>query len=169
MSVIMNKNSFKYLAVAIAFVMLAFQLFTSSVSAADIPIELRTVPLNETTNIVLTQKDIAKGKKLFSNACATCHLGGATFTNPNVNLSPESLAGANPVRNNVLGLVDFMKKPTTYDGVTEIYDVHPSLKSTDLFPTMRGLTDNDLKLIAGYILYEPKVKGIGWGGGKVYY
>ena len=165
----MNKNIFKYLAVAIAFVMLSFQLFTSSVSAADIPIELRTVPLNETTNIVLTQKDISKGKKLFANTCATCHLGGATFTNPNVNLSPESLAGAFPTRNNVLGLVDFMKKPTTYDGVTEIYDVHPSLKSTDIFPIMRGLTDNDLKLIAGYILYQPKVRGIGWGGGKIYY
>ncbi|MFN7859146.1 MAG: photosystem II cytochrome c-550 [Pseudanabaena sp.] len=165
----MNKNVFKYLAAAIAFVMIAFQLFTPSVNAADIPIELRTVPLNENTNIVLTQTDISKGKKLFQNACANCHLGGATFTNPNVNLSPESLAGAYPTRNNVLGLVDFMKKPTTYDGVTEIYDVHPSLKSTDIFPTMRGLTDNDLKLIAGYILYEPKVKGIGWGGGKIYY
>ena len=165
----MNKNLFKHLAVAIAFVMLSFQLFTSSVSAADIPIALRTVPLNETTNIVLTQKDISKGKKLFANTCATCHLGGATFTNPNVNLSPESLAGAYPTRNNVLGLVDYMKKPTTYDGVTEIYDVHPSLKSTDIFPIMRGLTDNDLKLIAGFILYEPKVRGIGWGGGKIYY
>ncbi len=166
----MNKNTFKkYLALAIATVILAFQLFTPSVSAAEIPIELRTVPLNEKTNIVLTQKDIAKGKKLFSNACATCHLGGATFTNPNVNLSPESLAGANPIRNNVLALVDYMKKPTTYDGVTEIYDVHPSLKSTDIFPIMRGFTDNDLKLIAGYILYTPKIKGIGWGGGKVYY
>ena len=165
----MNKNLFKHLAVAIAFVMLSFQLFTSSVSAADIPIAKRTVPLNETTNIVLTQKDISKGKKLFANTCATCHLGGATFTNPNVNLSPESLAGAYPTRNNVLGLVDFMKKPTTYDGVTEIYDVHPSLKSTDIFPIMRGLTDNDLKLIAGYILYQPKVRGIGWGGGKIYY
>ena len=166
----MNKNTFKkYLALAIATVILVFQLFTPSVSAAEIPIELRTVPLNEKTNIVLTQKDIAKGKKLFSNACATCHLGGATFTNPNVNLSPESLAGANPIRNNVLALVDYMKKPTTYDGVTEIYDVHPSLKSTDIFPIMRGFTDNDLKLIAGYILYTPKIKGIGWGGGKVYY
>ena len=166
----MNKNTFKkYLALAIATVILAFQIFTPSVSAAEIPIELRTVPLNEKTNIVLTQKDIAKGKKLFSNACATCHLGGATFTNPNVNLSPESLAGANPIRNNVLALVDYMKKPTTYDGVTEIYDIHPSLKSTDIFPIMRGFTDNDLKLIAGYILYTPKIKGIGWGGGKVYY
>ena len=165
----MNKNPFKYLAVAIAFVMLAFQLFTPSAIAADIPIALRTVPLNEKVNIVLTQKDISKGKKLFSNACATCHLGGATFTNPNVNLSPESLAGANPIRNNVLGLVDFMKNPTTYDGVTEIYDVHPSMKSTDIFPIMRGLSDNDLKLIAGYILYEPKVQGIRWGGGKIYY
>lgn len=169
MSVIMNKKSFKYLAVAIAFVMLAFQLFTPSVNAADIPIALRTVPLNETTNIVLTQKDLSKGKKLFANTCATCHLGGATFTNPNVNLSPESLSGANPNRNNVLGLVDFMKNPTTYDGVTEISDVHPSLKSTDIFPTMRGFADNDLKLIAGYILYEPKVRGIAWGGGKIYY
>ena len=165
----MNKKSFKYLAVAIAFVMLAFQLFTPSVNAADIPIALRTVPLNETTNIVLTQKDLSKGKKLFANTCATCHLGGATFTNPNVNLSPESLSGANPNRNNVLGLVDFMKNPTTYDGVTEISDVHPSLKSTDIFPTMRGFADNDLKLIAGYILYEPKVRGIAWGGGKIYY
>ena len=169
MSVIMNKNPFKYLAMAIAFVMLAFQLFTPSAIAADIPIELRTVPLNEAVNIVLTQKDISKGKKLFSNACATCHLGGATFTNPNVNLSPDSLAGAYPIRNNVLALVDYMKKPTTYDGVTEIYDVHPSLKSTDIFPIMRGYTDNDLKLIAGYILYEPKVQGIRWGGGKIYY
>ena len=166
----MNKNTFKkYLALAIATVMLAFQLFTPSVSAAEIPIELRTVPLNEKTNIVLTQKDISKGKKLFANACATCHLGGATFTNPNINLSPESLAGANPNRNNVLALVDYMKKPTTYDGVTEIYDVHPSMKSTDIFPIMRGLTDNDLKLIAGHILYEPKVQGIRWGGGKIYY
>ncbi len=166
----MNKNTFKkYLALAIATVMLAFQLFTPSVSASEIPIEMRTVPLNESTNIVLTQKDISKGKKLFQNACANCHLGGATFTNPNVNLSPESLAGANPPRNTVLSLVDFMKKPTTYDGVTEIYDVHPSLKSIDIFPSMRGFTDNDLKLIAGYILYEPKVRGIGWGGGKIYY
>ncbi|MBD2151046.1 cytochrome c-550 [Pseudanabaena sp. FACHB-1277] len=169
MNTVMNKNIFKYLALAIAAVALVFQLFTPSVNAADIPIALRTVPLNDTTNIVLTQKDISKGKKLFTNACATCHLGGATFTNPNVNLSPESLAGAYPTRNNILGLVDYMKNPTTYDGVTEINDVHPSLKSTDIFPIMRGLTDNDLKLIAGYILYEPKVKGIGWGGGKVYY
>ena len=169
MNTVMNKNIFKYLALAIAAVALVFQLFTPSVNAADIPIALRTVPLNDTTNIVLTQKDISKGKKLFTNACATCHLGGATFTNPNVNLSPESLAGAYPTRNNILGLVDYMKNPTTYDGVTEINYVHPSLKSTDIFPIMRGLTDNDLKLIAGYILYEPKVKGIGWGGGKVYY
>jgi photosystem II cytochrome c550 len=62
-----------------------------------------------------------------------------------------------------------MKNPTTFDGQEEIYEVHPSLRSTDIFPTMRGLTDKDLRLIAGYILYQPKVKGIGWGGGKVYY
>jgi len=131
--------------------------------------EARTVKLNDKESITLTPRQIAKGKKLFQNACANCHLGGATFTNPNVGLDPESLALATPTRNTIAGLVDYMKNPTTFDGVEEIYETHPSIRSSDIFPTMRGLTDEDLKLIAGYILYQPNVKGAGWGGGKVYY
>ncbi len=156
------------LAALFAMVMV-LQFAVPSVQASGIPVQNRTFPFDESNNIVLSEKDLAKGKKLFSNTCATCHLGGTTFTNPSVNLSPESLAGANPVRNNIVGLIDYMKNPTTYDGETEIYETHPSLRSSDIFPTMRGLTDNDLKLIAGYILYSPKAKGIGWGGGKIYY
>ncbi|MFN3925894.1 MAG: photosystem II cytochrome c-550 [Pseudanabaenaceae cyanobacterium] len=131
--------------------------------------EARTVKLNDKQTITLTPREIAKGKALFKNACATCHLGGATFTNPNVGLDPESLSLANPPRNTIEGLVDYMKNPTTFDGVEEIYETHPSIRSADIFPTMRGLTDEDLKLIAGYILYAPNVKGAAWGGGKVYY
>ncbi len=165
----MSKHLYRYLVLAIVTVVFAWQAFIPNAIAAGNDESLRTVQFDETKTITLSPRDLSKGKKLFQNACANCHLGGATFTNPNVGLDPESLSLANPPRNTVVGLVDYMKNPTTFDGVTEIYDVHPSMRSTDLFPTMRGLTDEDLKLIAGYILYQPKVKGIGWGGGKIYY
>jgi photosystem II cytochrome c550 len=66
-------------------------------------------------------------------------------------------------------LVDYLKNPTTFDGETEIYEIHPSLRSTDIFPMVRGLTDEQLKDIAGYILYKGQLEGIKWGGGKIYY
>jgi photosystem II cytochrome c550 len=62
-----------------------------------------------------------------------------------------------------------MNNPTTYDGQTEISELHPSTKSTDIFPKMRNLTQDDLKVIAGHILIQPKVVGAKWGGGKIYY
>lgn len=165
----MIKNAYKYLLLAIATVVLALQISVSNVWAADIPAEIRTVQLNDKEKTVLATKEILAGKKLFQSACANCHVGGATFTNPNVGLDPETLSLATPRRDTIAGLVDFMKNPTTYDGVEEIYENHPSLRSTDIFPSMRGLTDDKLKAIAGYILYEPNVRGAGWGGGKVYY
>jgi len=163
------KNIYKYLVLAIAVITLAWQLSTPNVWAADSAVDLRTLPLNAEQEITFTNKELSAGKKLFSSACANCHVGGATFTNPNVGLDPATLALATPRRDTVEGLVDYMKNPTTYDGVEEIYELHPSLRSTDIFPTMRGLTDKDLTAIAGYMLYQPKVKGTGWGGGKVYY
>ncbi len=166
----MTRNTtYKYFVLAIATFMLAWQFMTANVMAADESAEVRTVKLNDQDTVVLSTKEISKGKKLFNNACANCHVGGATFTNPNVGLDPETLALATPPRDNIEGLVAFMKKPMTFDGVEEIYETHPSLKSTDIYPTMRGLTDADLKAIAGYMLYQPHVRGIGWGGGKVYY
>lgn len=65
--------------------------------------------------------------------------------------------------------MDYIKNPTTYDGEYEISELHPSIKSADIFTEMRNLTDDDLKAIAGYILVQPKVIGIKWGGGKIYY
>ena len=50
-----------------------------------------------------------------------------------------------------------------------IADLHPSLRSADVFVQMRNLTDEDLRRMAGYILVAPKVQGLQWGGGKIYF
>jgi len=121
------------------------------------------------TTVTFSEKEVKAGRKLFNNACGTCHAGGITKTNQNVGLDPETLALATPPRNTVDALVDFMKNPTSFDGEFSIEDVHPSLRSSDVFVKMRNLSENDLRLIAGYILVAPKVQGQQWGGGKVYF
>ncbi|GAB4323674.1 MAG: photosystem II cytochrome c-550 [Leptolyngbyaceae cyanobacterium] len=138
--------------------------------AAELSAETRTVPLNDRgDSITLSLKQVKEGKRLFQYACAQCHVGGVTKTDPNVGLDPEALSLATPPRNNLDALVDYMKNPTSYDGVESIAEVHPSLKSKDTFPEMRNLTEDDLVAIAGHILLQPKVVGEKWGGGKIYY
>ncbi|GCE64145.1 cytochrome c-550 [cyanobiont of Ornithocercus magnificus] len=119
--------------------------------------------------VTFSEQEIKSGRKVFNTSCGTCHAGGITKTNQNVGLDPETLALATPARDNVDALVDYMKDPTSYDGEYSIADVHPSLRSSDLFVQMRDLTDDDLRLIAGYILVAPRVQGQQWGGGKVYF
>ena len=129
-----------------------------------------TVPaLPDGTTVTFSEKEYKSGRKLFNDSCGTCHAGGITKTNQNVGLDPETLALATPPRDSVDSLVDFMKDPTSYDGEYSISDVHPSLRSSDVFVKMRDLDENDLRLIAGYILVAPKVQGIQWGGGKIYF
>ena len=153
-----------------AAVLLAFQFFVSSAVAVELDPATRTVKLNEKGDtVVLSLKQVKEGKRLFNNACAQCHAGGITKTNQNIGLAPEYLSLATPPRDNVEGLVDYMKNPTTYDGEEEIAEVHPSTKSADIFTEMRNLTDDDLKAIAGHILLQPKIVGQKWGGGKIYY
>ena len=81
----------------------------------------------------------------------------------------ETLALATPPRDNVDALVDYMKDPTSYDGEYSIADLHPSMRDAELYPAMRDLTDEELRLMAGYILVSPKVQGTAWGGGKIYF
>ena len=114
-------------------------------------------------------REINAGRKVFNTSCGTCHAGGITKTNQNVGLDPETLALATPARDNVDALVDYMKDPTSYDGEYSISDVHPSMRSAELYPAMRDLDDEDLRLMAGYILVSPKVQGSSWGGGKIYF
>jgi len=157
-----------WLAVALCFCL--WHLTTGTVMAAELTPETLTVPLNsEGKTVTLTEKQYFEGKRLFQYACASCHVGGITKTNPSLDLRAETLALATPPRDNIEGLVDYMKNPTTYDGEEEIAEVHPSLRSADIFPKMRNLTERDLEAIAGHILVEPKILGDKWGGGKVYY
>jgi photosystem II cytochrome c550 len=144
--------------------------FSAPAAAAQWDAATLTVPGNaDGTPVSFSEQEIKTGRKLFNSSCGECHAGGITKTNQNVGLDPETLALATPPRDSVDALVDYMKDPTSYDGEYSIADVHPSLRSSDVFVKMRDLDDNDLRLIAGYILVAPKVQGVQWGGGKIYF
>lgn len=116
-------------------------LFGSEAIAAELDAATRTIKANEAGDTVtLPVEDFLRGRKKFNVACATCHVAGITKTNPNVGLDTESLEGAFPARDNLAALVDYLHNPTTYDGLVEISELHPSTKSSDIFPKMRNLT-----------------------------
>jgi photosystem II cytochrome c550 len=160
----------RLIGILVATVLLTFQLVAGSAIAVELDAATRTIPLNDKGDtFVLSLQQVKKGKELFQFACAQCHAGGVTKTNQNVGLDPESLSLATPPRDTIASLVDYMKNPTTYDGEEEISELHPSIKSADIFTEMRNLTDEDLEAIAGHILLQPKILGTRWGGGKIYY
>jgi photosystem II cytochrome c550 len=147
-----------------------FSIFVTSASAIDLDEATRTVVKDSSGNtVVLTPEQVKRGKRLFNATCGACHVGGITKTNPNVGLDPEALSLATPRRDNIEALVDYLKNPTSYDGLESIAEVHPSIKSADLYPRMRSVTDDDLYAIAGHILLQPKIVTEKWGGGKIYY
>ena len=139
-------------------------------NALELDEDTRTVTLDSKgSTVVMSPEQVKRGKRLFNNACGTCHVGGLTKTNPNVGLDVEALSLATPPRDNVSSLVGYFKDPMSYDGTDSISELHPSIKSADIFPKMRSLTDEDLFAIAGHILIQPKVVNEKWGGGKIYY
>ena len=144
--------------------------FVQTVSAIDLDEATRTVVADSSGKaVVLTPEQVKRGKRLFNSTCGACHVGGITKTNPNVGLDPEALSLATPRRDNITALVEYLKNPTTYDGLESIAEVHPSIKSADIYPRMRSLTDEDLYSIAGHIMLSPKIVTEKWGGGKIYY
>ena len=155
------------------FSVLFFGIFSMSVmtaSAIDLDEATRTVVKDASgKTIVLTPEQVKRGKRLFNATCGACHVGGITKTNPNVGLDPEALSLAIPRRDNIDALVDYLKNPTTYDGLESIAEVHPSIASADIYPRMRSVTDEDLTAMAGHILLQPKILTEKWGGGKTYY
>ena len=147
-----------------------FSLFVTTSSAIDLDEATRTVVADSSgKTMVLTPEQVKRGKRLFNATCGACHVGGVTKTNPNVGLDPEALSLATPRRDNIDALVDFLKNPVTDDGLESIAEVHPSIKSADIYPRMRSVSDEDLTAIAGHILLQPKVQTEKWGGGKIYY
>ncbi len=162
----MLKRSFLLIAIAVLF---AFQLMGSA-TALELDAETRTIPLNDDgESLVLSLEQITLGRRQFNTACASCHLAGVTRTNPNIDLSPEALSLATPPRDNMEALIDYIEEPTSYDGLYDISEVHPAIKSSDIFPKMRNLSDEDVKAIAGHILLQPRVNAARWSGGKAYY
>ena len=155
------------------FSLLFFGIFSISVipaSAIDLDEATRTVIADSSgKTIVLTTEQVKRGKRLFNATCGACHVGGISKTNPNVGLDPEALSLAVPKRDTIAGLVDFLNNPTTYDGLDSIAETHPSIKSADIYPRMRSVTNEDLIAMAGHILTQPKVQTEKWGGGKTYY
>jgi photosystem II cytochrome c550 len=157
---------------SLAFVFaLIFTIFSfSSVNAIDLDENTRTIPLDSSgTTVVLTTEQVKRGKRLFNSSCGQCHVGGITKTNPNLGLEPDALSLATPPRDNVNALIDYMKNPTSYDGLESIAETHPSISSADIFPKMRSLSEEDLFAIAGHILSQPQIISEKWGGGKIYY
>ena len=149
---------------------IALLLLAPAAHAVQWDAETLTVPADASgTTVTFTESEIKAGRKVFNNSCGECHAGGITKTNHNVGLDPETLALATPARDNVEALVDYMKDPTSYDGEYSIADLHPSMRDAELYPAMRDLDDEDLRLMAGYILVSPKVQGSAWGGGKIYF
>jgi photosystem II cytochrome c550 len=147
-----------------------FSFFVTTASAIELDEATRTIVANESgKTIVLTPEQVKRGKRLFNATCGACHVGGITKTNPNIGLDPEALSLATPRRDNVAALVDYMKNPTSYDGLESIAETHPSIKSADIYPRMRSVTEDDLTAMAGHILLQPKIVTEKWGGGKIYY
>ena len=147
-----------------------FGFFVTTASAIDLDEATRTVVQDSKGNTtVLTPEQVKRGKRLFNATCGACHVGGVTKTDQNVGLDPETLSLATPPRDNIDALVNFLKNPTTYDGLESIAEVHPSIKSADIYPRMRSVTDEDLTAISGHILLQPKIVAEKWGGGKIYF
>jgi len=144
--------------------------YSNSSFAIDLDETTRTIPLDSSgSTVTLTPEQVKRGKRLFNASCGQCHVGGVTKTNPNLGLEPDALSLATPPRDNINALIDYMKNPTSYDGLESIAELHPSTKSADIFPKMRSLSDEDLFAISGHILLQPKLGGEKWGGGKIYY
>ena len=135
-----------------------FSIFVTTASAIDLDEATRTVVKDSSGNtVVLSPEQVKRGKRLFNATCGACHVGGITKTNPNVGLDPEALSLATPRRDNIDALVDYLKNPTSYDGLESIAEVHPSIKSADIYPRMRSVTEDDLYAISGHILLQPKI------------
>jgi|Transcript_18736 photosystem II cytochrome c550 len=163
----MFKNYSKFCSIVVFCI---FSVLVTTASAIDLDEATRTVVADGSgKTVVLTPEQVKRGKRLFNATCGACHVGGISKTNPNVGLDPEGLSLATPRRDNIAALVDYLKNPTSYDGLESIAEVHPSIKSADIYPRMRSLTDEDLYSIAGHIMLQPKIVTEKWGGGKIYY
>ncbi len=154
----------KILLTAIAAVFFVLQLQVNNVWALELNEDTRTIVLNDGgEKITLSSQQVTEGQRIFNASCTKCHLQGKTKTNNNVSLSVDDLAGAEPPRDNLLALVDYLQHPTSYDGEDDLSELHPNVSRPDLYPEIRNLTEDDVFNVAGYMLVAPKLDER-WGG-----
>ncbi|MTF38683.1 cytochrome c-550 [Cyanobacterium aponinum IPPAS B-1201] len=145
----------KFVLIFIVGVIFAWQSFVGSANALSLSEEIRTIPLNESgETITLSNQEALKGSRLFVSNCAQCHIQGKTKTNPNVSLSKEALANALPARDNLVGLMDYIEHPTSYDGEEDLTLLHVNTERPDLWPEIRNYSEDDIKAVAGHILIQ---------------
>jgi len=102
-----------------------------------------------------TPDDLAEGKELFKTHCINCHVGGTTLQDPRVSLGLETLAGATPPRDNVDGIISFLREPMTYDGSA------PSFWCRQVPDTW--MPREQIEKLAAFVLRAAQ-KAPGWGG-----
>lgn len=149
---------------AILFALIAFTSISQSALAANVddyvkryldvgqPVEIK---VNEAGDSKLFNgEEISDGKRLFSDSCLNCHVGGTTLPLPSVSLSMESLKGATPPRDNIDNLVEYFRDPMVYDGSDYSYFCRRITK--------RWMSEEEVEKLAAFILRAAE-KAPGWG------
>ena len=149
---------------AILLVLIAFMGMSKSALAADVddyvkryldvsqPVEIKTNEAGDSK--LFNGEEISDGKRLFSDSCLNCHVGGATLPLPTVSLSMESLKGATPPRDNIHNLVEYFREPMTYDGSDYSFFCRQI--------TERWMSEEEVENLAAFILRAAE-KAPGWG------
>ena len=109
---------------------------------------------NQGNTRLFSPQELSVGKQLFESNCINCHVGGATLPDPEVSLALEKLQKANPPRDRINALVNFMRQPMTYDGSQESYWCRELPLSL--------LSQQQVESIAAFILTAAQ-KAPGWG------
>lgn len=154
----------RFILLAIATVFFFFQFQINPANALELDETTRTIALDETgKTTIITQEQYVNGNRLFVQECTQCHLQGKTKTNNNVSLGLEDLAKAEPPRDNLLALVDYLKYPTSYDGEDDYTELHVNIIRPDIFPELKNWTEDDAYDVSGYMLVAPNLDPY-WGG-----
>ncbi len=103
---------------------------------------------------LFSAEDLSFGKQLFKTNCINCHVAGATLPNPKVSLALDTLAGATPPRDNINGIVNFLRHPMTYDGSDEAYWCRTVPES--------WMPQEQIEKLAAFIIRAAE-KSPGWG------
>ncbi|GBF79578.1 photosystem II cytochrome c-550 [Aphanothece sacrum] len=153
---------FFLVAIATVFFFLQFQL--NPANAIVLTEDTLTIPLNESgSKTVFKAEQYTNGNRLFIQECTQCHLQGKTKTNNNVSLGLADLGKAEPPRDNLLALIDYLENPTSYDGEDDYKELHPNVSRPDIYPELRNWTKQDVEDVAGYMLIAPRLDQR-WGG-----